>query len=352
WRLSAQRHGSPGTDDTGQVPEPGAVVINEVLSHSHGNDPDWIELHNTTDAPIPIGGWFLSDSDGDDSNRMKYEIQAGTVIPEGGYIVFNQRDHFGNPSAPGCHIPFALSEGGDTLSLRSGQGGQLTGYVDQEDFGAAETGVAFGRYRKSTGTYNFVAMATNTPWNDNAGPKRGPVAITEIMYNPGTPPQDPDLEYIEIRNISGQTFVFQNLADTATGPTGYVLEYVPWKITDGIEFTFPMNVTLSADEVLLLVRDEAAFRAHYTDVPSGTRIFEWDSGRLDNAGEKIELSMAGDQEWQQDRYYIRVEQISYDDKALWPIGADRTGKSLTRIDPTAYGNDPANWQAADPSPGR
>ncbi|MBN1123906.1 MAG: lamin tail domain-containing protein, partial [Sedimentisphaerales bacterium] len=352
WRLSAARLGSPGTDDTGQVPEPGAVVINEVFSHSHGTNPDWIELHNTTDVPIPIGGWFLSDSDRGDPNRMKYQIPAGTEIPKGGYVLFNEQDHFGNPAAPGCHTPFAFSEGGETVYLRSGQGGQLTGYVDQESFGAAETDVAFGRYEKSTGTYNFVAMAGNTPGYANTGPKRGAVAITEIMYNPGTPPQDPDLEYIEIKNVSGGVFAFQNLADTATGPGSYVLEFVPWQMTDGIEFTFPMDVELAADEVVLLVRDEAAFRAHYTEVPAGTKIFQWDSGNLDNGGEKIELSMAGDQEWQQDRYYIRVEQISYDDEALWPVGADRTGKSLTRIDPTAYGNDPVNWQAAEPSPGR
>ena len=27
-----------------------------------------------TDVPINIGGWFLSDSDGDEASRKKYEI--------------------------------------------------------------------------------------------------------------------------------------------------------------------------------------------------------------------------------------------------------------------------------------
>ncbi|UCE48349.1 MAG: lamin tail domain-containing protein, partial [Phycisphaerales bacterium] len=62
WRPSAEAGGSPGWDDTGQLPALGEVVINELLAHSHAGAPDWIELHNTTDTTINIGGWFLSDS--------------------------------------------------------------------------------------------------------------------------------------------------------------------------------------------------------------------------------------------------------------------------------------------------
>ncbi len=39
WRPSALFGGSPGYDDTGVIPNPGAVVINEVLAHSHGGAP-------------------------------------------------------------------------------------------------------------------------------------------------------------------------------------------------------------------------------------------------------------------------------------------------------------------------
>ncbi|HEX41050.1 MAG TPA: lamin tail domain-containing protein, partial [Phycisphaerales bacterium] len=40
WRPSAEAGGSPGWDDTGVVPDPGAVVINEVLAHSHAGAAD------------------------------------------------------------------------------------------------------------------------------------------------------------------------------------------------------------------------------------------------------------------------------------------------------------------------
>ncbi|MHC4745535.1 MAG: lamin tail domain-containing protein, partial [Planctomycetota bacterium] len=45
WRSSVAYGGSPGWDDSGILPNPGAVVINEVLAHSHGIAADWIELY-------------------------------------------------------------------------------------------------------------------------------------------------------------------------------------------------------------------------------------------------------------------------------------------------------------------
>ncbi|MHC4498956.1 MAG: lamin tail domain-containing protein, partial [Planctomycetota bacterium] len=162
WRASAYVGGSPGWDDRGIVPNPGAIVISEVMAHSDGYPNDWIEIRNTTDGGIDIGGWFLSDTD---SNLMRYRIPAPNIIPAGGYKVFTQDDHFGNPGDPGCRTPFGLSENGEQVYLSSvlDGSGRLTGYQELEDFGASENGVSFGRYYKgSTGNYNFVAMDHNT----------------------------------------------------------------------------------------------------------------------------------------------------------------------------------------------
>ena len=93
WRPSALAGGSPGSDDHGQAPELGSVVINELLANSQGAGPDWIELSNTTDRAIDIGDWFLSD---DANDLTKYRIAAGTSLPAGGYIVFYEDKHFGN----------------------------------------------------------------------------------------------------------------------------------------------------------------------------------------------------------------------------------------------------------------
>ncbi|MHC4642730.1 MAG: lamin tail domain-containing protein, partial [Planctomycetota bacterium] len=73
WRASVYRNGTPGWDDRDILPNPGAIVINEVMSHSN-DGPDWIELYNTTSESINIGGWFLSDNNRDEPNLMKYRI--------------------------------------------------------------------------------------------------------------------------------------------------------------------------------------------------------------------------------------------------------------------------------------
>ncbi|MFZ2147039.1 MAG: CotH kinase family protein, partial [Sedimentisphaerales bacterium] len=235
WRASAYLGGSPGTDDSVLIPDPGAVVINEVLANSPAGAADWIELHNTTDTSIDIGGWFLSDSG---SNLMKYEIAKGTTIAPGGYILFYEDLHFSNPSAPSCHKPFALSESGEQIYLSSAEGGVLTGYRQVEDFGASETDVSFGRYYKpGTGNlrpslYNFVPMAHNTPGSANAYPKVGPIVINEIMYNPDWPEggsyTNDQYEYVELHNIGAEPVTLYDY-DKAQ----------PWKFTDGIDFTFP-----------------------------------------------------------------------------------------------------------------
>jgi hypothetical protein len=168
WRPSANAGGSPGSDDAGQVPELGSVVINEAMAYPATGGTDWIELHNATNQPIAIGGWFLSD---DIDNLMKYEIPAGTLITAGGYIIFDEGRHFGNEAAAGVHEPFGLSRNGETVYLHSGAGGVLTGYTEQVKFGVCEQGVSFGRYPKSAGGYDFVAASQPTPGQENAAPK-------------------------------------------------------------------------------------------------------------------------------------------------------------------------------------
>jgi hypothetical protein len=349
WRASVYVDGSPGWDDSGILPNPGAVVINEILAHAHDVAADWIELHNTTDSQVDIGGWYLSD---DRDDPKKYRIAGGTKIDGYGYKVFYEDMHFGEASTdPGKITGFAFSENGDRAILSSGEGGEMTGYRASEDFGASYRGVSFGRYfKKSTGNTNFVSMERITPGEKNAYPKVGPVVISEIMYNPES--GDQNQEFVELRNITSQAVT---LYDSNEG--------APWRLTDGVSYTFPgyPGLTIQPGGYVVLVKDVASYIDEYGMPPFGVFILGPYGGSLNNSGEKVQLSAPGDIDNTGVRHYIRIDRVTYSDGShpescpgdidYWPIEADGSGSSLDRIEDELYGNDPNNWRQRPPTPG-
>jgi hypothetical protein len=345
WQASADA-GNPGADSPANVAANGAIVINEILTHTDLPDGDWIELHNTTTSPINIGGWFLSDNIDD---LKKYQIAAGTSIPADGYAVFTQTANFGlTATDPGKLTGFGLSELGEAVFLSSGSGTNLSGgYSISEDFGAATREVTFGRHTKSAMSgygVDFVAMDSATMGTANSGPLIPDVVINEIMYNPVM--QDETAEYIELFNRSSGTV---DLFDAAN-PSN------TWKFTKGIDYTFPPGVSVPAGSHILVVRTDPDIFRHVHGIPPEREIYGPYTGALGNDGEKLELSMPGDPE-PSFVPYIRTEKVNFSDGAHpvgndpWPAEADGTiGYSLQRKIAADYGNDVANWEAAAATP--
>ena len=174
WRTSAYAGGSPGFDDIGMVPEPGAVVIMEVLANPAPGLSDWIELHNTTDQALDLGGWFLSD---DIDNLSKYEIAPDVMIEPGAYLVFTRDMHFGNANDSGVHEPFALSADGETIYLHSGQQGTLTGYSEAAGFGPSLVGESYGRAQIDSDSSALVILVESSPGSANSPPKPAPMPL-------------------------------------------------------------------------------------------------------------------------------------------------------------------------------
>lgn len=340
WRPSRFDGGSPGATD-GLPASPPPVLVNEVLSNSDPPLTDAIELHNPGPNDVAIGGWFLSD---DFETAKKFRIPDGTVVPAGGFVVFYETNF--NPT-PGVPPSFAFSAQGEEAYLFSGDGANLTGWVHGFGFGAADSGVTFGRHVTSVGAEHFVAQSARSLGAANAGPRVGPVVLTEIMYRP------PDLrggvnntddEFLELLNITGTNVPLFDLAF----PTN------TWRVRGAVTFVFPTNVTLVAGGYLLLVNFNpadtmklGAFRAKY-GVPVQVPIFGPYSGNLDNGGGTVALYKPGPPSGGVVPEVL-VEAVDYDDQTPWPASADGAGASLQRRVASAYGNDPANWLAAVPT---
>jgi hypothetical protein len=328
WRASSLVGGSPGADDPNPTVPP--ILINEILTHTDLPEVDWIELFNPTAADVDLSGWFLSD---DGAAPRKYRIPAGTMISAGGYHVFTE-DDFNAP--PLSAFSFSLDSSGDSVYLSSGDATtNLTGYSHGFAFGAAANGVSFGRHVISTGEEQFPAQIAVTRGAANAGPRIGPVVIQEIHYHPDAGND----EFIELRNLTGSEVpLFDPARPTNT-----------WRL-NGLAFNFPTNTALAANGLLLIVGTEpAAFRSKYA-VPGAVTILGPFTGNLQDSGERLELQRP-DAPDTNGLPYVTVDEVRYNDKAPWPPAADGSGASLQRSPASAYGNDPAHWLAAVPTPG-
>ena len=341
------------------------LVVNELLTHTDPPFEDAVEFYNAGAAAMDLSGWFLSNVQ---ETPRKYRIPIGTSIPAHGYIVFYE-DQFN--ATNGSDVPFTFNSAhGDSVCLSEAlSDGALTGYRAVGSFGAAANGVSFGRYTNSLGQMVLIPMSATTFGVDhpqtveqfrtgsgapNAVPLVGPVVISEIMFYPPTFADGEDNtldEFIELQNISTNGVdLFDPAASTNT-----------WVIRGGLSFTFPQNFTLPAGGRLLLVNIDPAdplavlaFRNRYPasgEVP----LFGPYAGHLGNSGDTVaiykpdapQVAPHPDAGYVP---YVLVEEVRY--SSAWPVGAGGTGFSLQRQTLSAYGNDPANWFTAAPTPGQ
>ena len=162
------------------------------------------------------------------------------------------------------------------------------------------------------------------------------MVLSEIHYLPGAG----SAEFVEIQNISRRTVsLFHPTFATNT-----------WRI-EGLEVTLPQNLLLAPGELLLVVAGDPQFFRSRHGIDPGIRILGGMQGTLQDDGERLrlvrpEISPSG--AW----FDITMDEVRYDDAAPWPQNLAAGGFSLQRRELHRFGSEPANWEAAAPTPGR
>ncbi|WP_434620286.1 PKD domain-containing protein [Arthrobacter sp. A5] len=119
-----------------------SVVINEIQYHPAGAGGEYIELSNPGSTAVDISGWTI--------DAVGLTIQAGTVIPAGGRVVFVANDKAFRQAYTGANRLV---------------GGQFTGSLD--DAGEAVV------LRNTSGVVDSVTYTNQAPWPaaaDGTGP--------------------------------------------------------------------------------------------------------------------------------------------------------------------------------------
>jgi|GEM_PF-6503931 len=138
----------------------GNVLINEVLTSNDftnadedGQSQDWVELYNPTNAAVNVGGWYLSDSNG---NRTKWQIPSGVTIGSGQFLfIWASSKNRINPANP-LHTSYNISSSPEPIFLSRTVSGSLV-TVDffvpgsTPNYAAQRPDVSFGRFPTATG---------------------------------------------------------------------------------------------------------------------------------------------------------------------------------------------------------
>jgi hypothetical protein len=167
WRASLELNGTPGRlPDTPRIT---GLTINELMAINDSvildaNDQydDWIELYNSTDTPIDVGGLYITD---DLSRLPLYPIPltdaAQTTIPARGFLLLWADD---DRDQGVLHLDLKLSGSGEQLSLVQ----IIDGFpvlVDQLTYGVQTPNVSFGR--QDDGSDQLSLLPVPTPGSEN-----------------------------------------------------------------------------------------------------------------------------------------------------------------------------------------
>jgi hypothetical protein len=161
-------------------PVVGSVRINEVLASNdsllfdlNGEDEDWIELVNTTNAPLDLTGFYLSD---DPLNLMSWAFPAATSIPANGYILIWADN---DVNQVGLHANFKLSAGGDYVYLSHG-----FNVHDQIAFGPQIANISYARCPDAGLDFATIIPTPLANNNCNIGVQENEVLQVQVYPNP------------------------------------------------------------------------------------------------------------------------------------------------------------------------
>ncbi|MDZ7631533.1 MAG: lamin tail domain-containing protein [Gemmatimonadaceae bacterium] len=207
--TAASTKGTPNICAAGST----AVKVNEVESNG-GVPGDWVELYNTSDAPVDLAGYVFRDND----NTRGYTLPMGTVIPARGFVVLEE-----------AQFGFGLG-GADQARLFAPGGSEL---LDSYEWTSHAT-ITYVRCPDGTGAFRSSTSSTKGLPNDCALPVR----LNEVESNGGVP---------------GDWVEFFNAGSTPVDLSGYVFR----DNNDAAGYVLPAGTSIPGNGYLVL--DEAQF---------------------------------------------------------------------------------------------
>lgn len=155
------------------------VVINEIIQsnvttlYCDGEFPDsWVELFNTTDSPVDLGGWKIGVKE---KASKAYTLPEGTVIAAGAHLLV-----YCDKEEEGLHTSFRLESGEGSVYLFD-PSGNLVESVSHKKMPAPD--IAYGRMTDGAAEWSY--FVTSTPGKSNEGATSSELLQQPVFSNKG-----------------------------------------------------------------------------------------------------------------------------------------------------------------------
>jgi hypothetical protein len=303
WGPSARVGGSPGQAEPRKTDPLRALCINEFLANPCPGGDDYIEVYNRSGEELNISGCILTDSRAQD----RFVFPEGTVLgPYRHRVVYREQ------------LGFGLSSSGERIYLRNPSAAKV---LDAVRFDGQAPGIPTGRF--PDGAPGIQALDHPTPDEPNAPRLVSEVVINEIMYHP--PSRDDRDQCVELHN---------------RGPLPVHL--AGWRLTDGIEFEFPVDALIPAGGYVVAAKDAAHLIDRYPALTPANAFGDF-RGRLSSRGERIALVRPLEAGGAAEGAFVLVNEVRYQDGGRWPDLSDGGGSSLELMDARSDNRLASNW---------
>ncbi|YCM42947.1 lamin tail domain-containing protein [Verrucomicrobiaceae bacterium 227] len=138
------------------------------------------------------------------------------------------------------------------------------------------------------------------------------VVFNEVQYHPAGE-FDPSLEFVEVYN--------QNAVN---------IDLSGWRISGKIDYHFPTGTIIEGGQHLVIAADPDALETR----SGGSGFLGPFSGNLSNNSATLRIRNNNDR---------IMDEFTYDDRSPWPVGADGSGASLSKINPQTTSDPADHW---------
>ena len=200
------------------------AVNSHTLADMDGESSDWIEVHNPTDEPVQLDGWYLTD---DAENLSRWEFPA-THADAGEYlVVFASGKNRTDPTSE-LHTNFKLDSNGEYLALVQPDGVTVS-HVYAPQFPAQQTDVSYGLPQGTAETALVAAgtsARTRVPTSGTLGQSWTQLGFGDAGWTTGTTGVGYDLgtDYDDLIGTDVQTAMY--------GKNSSVYTRIPFQVND------------------------------------------------------------------------------------------------------------------------